>query len=156
MKGPAKVAFAAGAVLAVFGIAVTAGAQTAAPNPLEDLAKGKEVFQRACGVCHGLDRPLSKTFDKAGWEMTVTRMHNQGAEVSSEERAQVVAYLLTKNIFEAKCSVCHEIERPLGANKTAADWLATAQRMAGKKPGHLTEAEVAQIAAYLALTRPLP
>ena len=77
-------------------------------------------------------------------------MHDNGAEVSAAERAQVVAYLLTKNTFEAKCSACHGTDRPLGKSKSAADWLATVQRMSGKKPGHLTEAEVADIAAYLA------
>ena len=97
----------------------------------------------------GLERPLSKTFDRAGWEKTVERMHDNGAEVNREERAQVVAYLLTKNTFEAKCSACHGTDRPLGKSKSAADWLATVQRMSGKKPGHLTEAEVADIAAYL-------
>jgi mono/diheme cytochrome c family protein len=83
-------------------------------------------------------------------------MHDNGAEVSAEERAQVVAFLLTKNTFEAKCSACHGTDRPLGKNKSAADWSATVQRMSGKKPGHLTEAEVADIGAYLSITRPLP
>jgi len=64
--------------------------------------------------------------------------------------------LLTKNTFEAKCSVCHGIDRPLGKNKKAADWLATVQRMSGKKPGHLSDVELANIAAYLSVVRPLP
>ena len=147
---------AAFATFAAFGPVGLSGAQTAAPNPVEYLTKAKAVFERACGVCHGLERPLSKTFDKAGWEKTVERMHANGAEVSGEERAQVVAYLLTKNTFEAKCSACHGTDRPLGKSKSAADWLATVQRMSGKKPGHLTEAEAADIAAYLSITRPLP
>jgi mono/diheme cytochrome c family protein len=120
------------------------------------LTQAKAVFERACGVCHGLERPLSKTFDKAGWERTVERMHDNGAEVDAKERAMVVAYLLTKNTFEAKCSACHGTDRPLGKSKSAADWLATVKRMAGKKPAHLTDAEIADIAAYLAVSRPLP
>ena len=147
---------AAGGLFALVGTVATAGAQTAAPNPVEYLTKAKAVFERACGVCHGLERPLSKTFDKAGWEKTVERMHANGAEVSGEERAQVVAYLLTKNTFEAKCSACHGTDRPLGKSKSAADWLATVQRMSGKKPGLLTESEAAGIAAYLSITCPLP
>ena len=39
-------------------------------------------------------------------------------------------------------------------SKSAADWLATVQRMSGKKPGHLERCEVADIAAYLALVTP--
>lgn len=146
----------AGGLVALLGTGVTAGAQTVAPNPVEYLTKSKSCFERACGVCHGLERPLSKTFDKAGWEKTVERMHDNGAEVSGEERAQIVTYLLTKNTFEAKCSTCHGTDRPLGASKSAADWLATVQRMSMMQPGHLTEADAVHIAAYLAITCPLP
>ena len=156
MKTVARHLIAAGGLYALVGIGATAGAQTAAPDAVEHLTKAKAVFERACGVCHGLERPLSKTFDRAGWEKTVERMHDNGAEVSGEERAQVVAYLLTKNTFEAKCSACHGIDRPLGKSKSAADWKSTVQRMSGKKPGHLTEAEAADIAAYLSIVRPLP
>jgi len=133
-----------------------AGAQPAAPPRVEILAQGKAAFERACGVCHGLERALAKTFDRAGWEKTVERMHDNGAETSGTERAQIVAYLLAKNTFEAKCSACHGTDRPLGAKKSAADWLATVQRMSGKKAGHLTEAEAADVAAYLSVTFPLP
>lgn len=140
--------------LLMFAGVVTAGAQTAPSNPVESLAKAKAVLERACSVCHGLERPLSKTFDRPGWEKTVDRMRANGAAVSDEERGMVVTFLLTKNTFETKCSVCHGLDRPLGKSKSAADWLATVQRMSGKKPGHLTETEAAGIAAYLSLVRP--
>ena len=156
MKRTVRVMAAAGCLLSLVGVGATGQAQTAVLNPVEILAGGKAVLERSCGVCHGLERPLSKTFDKATWEKTLERMHSNGAEVSAAERAQVVAYLFTKNTFEAKCSACHPTERPLGKNKSAADWLSTVQRMSGKKPGHLTEAEAADIAAYLSITRPLP
>ena len=154
MNRRARTAIAAGGVFALVGIVATAGAQTVESNPLEYLTKAKGCFEQACGVCHGLERPLSKTFDKEGWEKTIERMHDNGAEVSREQRAQVVAYLLTKNTFEAKCAACHGTDRPLGKSKSAADWLSTVQRMSGKKPGHLSEAEAADIAAYLSVVRP--
>ena len=144
------------AVLAALAPAGFAGAQSGSPDPVASMKAAKVVFERACGVCHGLERPLSKTFDKAGWEKTVERMHDNGAEVTAAERAQVVAYLLTKNTFEAKCSACHGTDRPLGKSKSAADWRSTVQRMSSKKPEHLTEAEAADIAAYLSIVRPLP
>ena len=156
MRRTARYLIVTGGLFALAGTVATAGAQTAAPNPVEGLTKAKAVFERACGVCHPLERPLSKTFDKGGWEKTIERMHGNGAEVSAEERAQVVSYLLTKNTFEAKCSACHGTDRPLGKNKAAADWLSTVKRMSGKKPGHLTEPVVADIAAYLSITRRLP
>jgi cytochrome c5 len=139
---------------AAAGVAGVAGAQTA--DRLPYFAGARALFERTCNVCHGLERPLSKTFDRAGWERTVERMHDNGAEASGAEREQIVAYLLTKNIFEARCSACHGIDRPLGASKSAGDWRATVERMSAKKPGHLSDAEVADIAAYLAVTRPLP
>ena len=147
---------AAGSLSAVLGMGALAGAQTGATDPVAYLSRAKGVFEGACGVCHPLERSLSKTFDREGWVKTVERMHDNGAEVGGEERAQVVAFLLTKNTFEARCSACHGTERPLGKNKSAAEWLATVQRMAGKKPGHLTEAEAADIAAYLSIVRPGP
>jgi len=156
MKRNVRSAVAASGVFALVGIVATAGAQTVESNQLEYLTKAKGCFEQACGVCHGLERPLSKTFDKAGWEKTVERMHDNGAEVSKEQRAQVVAYLLTKNTFEAKCSACHGTDRSLGMSKSAADWLATVRLMSGKKPGLLTESEAAGIAAYLSITCPLP
>ena len=144
------------AVFVAFGPMAIAVAQTAAQDPVAQLTRAKAVFERACGVCHGLERPLSKTFDKAGWEKTVERMHANGAEVDAAERAQVVAYLLTKNTFEAKCSACHGTDRPLGKSKSRTDWTATVQRMGSKKPGHLSDAEAAAIAAYLSIVRPAP
>jgi mono/diheme cytochrome c family protein len=156
MRGEARAVLAAAGGLLLVGGAWPALAQSAAPDPVAYMAKAKAVYEQACGVCHPLERSLSKTLDKAGWEKTVERMHDNGAEVNQEERAQIVAYLLTKNIFEAKCSLCHPTERPLGKSKSAADWLATAQRMSEKKPGTLTEAEVADVAAYLSIVRALP
>ena len=156
MKKTVRVMVAAGSLFSLVGVGATVQAQTAVLSPVEFMTSGKAVLERSCGVCHGLERPLSKTFDKAGWEKTLERMHDNGAEVNAEERAQVVAYLLSKNTFEAKCSACHPTDRPLGKSKSAADWLSTVQRMSGKKPGHLTESEVADIAAYLSIVRPLP
>ncbi len=156
MRRCARRVVAAGSLLLLLGAGARVQAQTAAPNSIEYLTKARTVFEGSCGVCHGLERPLAKTFDRAGWEKTVERMHDNGAEINTEERAEVVAYLLLKNTFEAKCSVCHGTDRPLGQNKSTADWPATVQRMSGKKPGHLTESEAAGIAAYLSLARPLP
>jgi len=156
MKKAVRRVVAAAGLIALVGAGAKAGAQTAAPNPFEYLTQAKAVFEGACGVCHGLEKSLSKILDRAGWEQTVVRMHDHGAEVSRDERAQVVAFLLTKNTFEAKCSTCHEIERSLGKSKSAADWLATVHRMSGMQPGHLTASEAEDIAAYLSIVRPLP
>ena len=152
MRRNAVVAFAAAGILAS---ALAAVAQQAAPAPAVALKSGKETFEKTCKLCHGLDRPLSKVKTAAEWDGTVARMVKNGASVNDEQKGQIVAYLAAKSTFDTKCSACHGTDRPLGKNKSAADWLATVQRMAGKKPGHLADKEIADVAAYLALERPV-
>lgn len=140
----------------VLGVAL-AGVGVAARAEGERLAwftEAKAVFEGQCNVCHPLERALSKTFDRETWAATVERMHSNGAEVDGQQRRQVVDYLFTKNLFEGKCSACHGVDRPLGKSKPPGDWLATVKRMGEKKPGHLSDAEIQDIAAYLAVVRP--
>ena len=52
-------------------------------------------------------------------------------------------------VFEAKCSLCHGINRPLGKNKTPAEWSQTVTRMQKKVPDKISDADVKAIVAYL-------
>jgi mono/diheme cytochrome c family protein len=52
-------------------------------------------------------------------------------------------------VFEAKCSLCHGINRPLGKNKTPVDWSKTVTRMQKKMPDKISDADVKAILAYL-------
>jgi mono/diheme cytochrome c family protein len=151
MRTRTAVALAAAGVLA--GV-ITAAAQQAAPDPAAAIAAGKTAFEASCKLCHSLDKPLAAVKTAAEWESTVARMVKNGAKVDAAQQAQIVAYLAAKSTFGTKCSACHGTDRPLGKNKSAADWLSTVQRMAGKKPGHLTDADIAAVAAYLAVERP--
>jgi len=54
-----------------------------------------------------------------------------------------------KAIFESKCSLCHGIDRPLGKNKTPAEWSETVNRMQKKAPDKISDADVKAIVAYL-------
>jgi len=54
-----------------------------------------------------------------------------------------------KVIFEAKCSLCHGIDRPLGKNKTQAEWNETTTRMQKKAPDKISDADVKAMVAYL-------
>jgi len=138
----------------ILTLALTASAEQSAPDPGATISAGKTAFEASCKTCHGLDRPLSKVKTAEEWDVTVTRMIKNGAKVNDEQKGQIIAYLAAKDTFGTKCSVCHGTDRPLGKAKTAADWLATVTKMAGKKPGHLSNAEIAAVAAYLALERP--
>lgn len=61
-----------------------------------------------------------------------------------------------KALLEEVCVVCHDDERIRKKNADLAGWRATVERMAAKKPGHLTETEIGQISDYLTVVRPLP
>jgi len=54
-----------------------------------------------------------------------------------------------KAVFEAKCSLCHGIGRPLEKNKTPAEWSETVTRMQKKAPDKISDADVKAIVAYL-------
>jgi len=54
-----------------------------------------------------------------------------------------------KAVFETKCSLCHSIGRPLGKNKTPAEWSETVTRMQKKAPDQISDADVKAIVAYL-------
>lgn len=54
-----------------------------------------------------------------------------------------------KAVFEAKCSLCHGIDRPLGKNKTSAEWGETVTRMQKKAPDKISDADAKAIVAYL-------
>ena len=54
-----------------------------------------------------------------------------------------------KAVFEAKCSLCHGISRPLGKKKTPAGWSDTVTRMQKKVPDKISDADVKAIIAYL-------
>ena len=54
-----------------------------------------------------------------------------------------------KAVFEAKCSLCHGIDRPLGKNKTAVEWSETVTRMQKKAQDKISDADVKAILAYL-------
>jgi mono/diheme cytochrome c family protein len=146
----------------VFGLALAAGwaaqaqAQTAAADPYDALAADKAVFEKTCSVCHSLDRPNSKTLDAAGWNAILNNMKMNGAALDDTSRPMIFAWLMAKSTFQTTCSQCHGTDRPLGKSKSRADWTATVQRMAAKKPGHISDADAATIAAYLAIVRPAP
>ena len=54
-----------------------------------------------------------------------------------------------KAVFEARCSLCHGIDRPLGKNKTPAEWSETVARMQKKAPDKISDADVKAILGYL-------
>jgi len=58
-----------------------------------------------------------------------------------------------KALFEAKCSVCHPLSRPLGRNKDRGGWTATVTRMQKVNGCPITDAEAKMIIDYLVAVR---
>lgn len=58
-----------------------------------------------------------------------------------------------KALFEAKCSTCHALSRPLGASKDLAGWTKTVTRMRQVNGAPVTAAEAKAIIDYLVAVR---
>jgi len=153
------------AVAMLFAVAAPAAAQPAAVDAAATMKSGKELFEKYCRYCHGLDRSLASTKDAPTWGQTVKRMVAYGAPLNAEQRPLVVRYLATRSAFAGKCGGCHELTRVVGDKPGAQDWKALAERMAGhvrefEKQGKapagtaFTPEELTDIAALLQVVIP--
>lgn len=70
----------------VFATALTCSAQF--PD-----APGKDVTQKVCNVCHGVEVTLGKGRTRQQWQETIASMVARGAKASDQEFAQVLDYL---------------------------------------------------------------
>jgi len=154
-------------ILANFAVAVlltavapAAFAQQAAVEPAVAMKTGRDLFEKSCRLCHGLDRALATTRDAPAWGLLVKRMVAYGAPLDVDQRALVVRYLATRSSFARACGGCHELTRAVSDTPRQRDWVAIAKRMAvhvrefekqGKAPAGVTlpPEEVADIAALL-------
>jgi cytochrome c5 len=83
--GPALAQPAAGA-----GLLAPAASDSALPP-----GGGRDVLQRACSTCHGVEIVTATRLDRAGWDDVVRDMVSRGASASPEEVDQVIRYLAT-------------------------------------------------------------
>lgn len=163
MRMRAQVASAS--IVIALALAGPAAAQQRAADPVAAMTAGKELFEKSCKLCHGLDRSLSLTRDASAWEMIVKRMVSYGAPLNAEQRPPVVLYLATRSTFAAKCAACHEATRVVSDTPGPRDWQALTGRMAGhvrdlesqgKAPAGaaFSPEELADIAAFLQVVLP--
>jgi mono/diheme cytochrome c family protein len=145
--------------------AAPAIAQPAVADPVAAMKAGKELFEKSCKLCHGLDRALAPSRDAAAWELVLKRMVAYGTPLNVEQRALVLRYLGARSTFAARCAGCHELTRVVGDKPGARDWKALTARMAGHvldfekqgKPvpgGAFTPQELNDIAALLQVVIP--
>ncbi|MHB8836290.1 MAG: hypothetical protein ACYC9Y_11365 [Candidatus Methylomirabilia bacterium] len=137
----------------------------AAADSVAAMKSGRELFERSCKLCHGLDRSLAATKDAPAWGQTVKRMVAYGAPLNLEQRLLVTRYLATRSTFAGKCGDCHELTRVVSDKPGAQDWKALTGRMAehvrefekqGKLPAGVafTPEELTDIAALLQVVIP--
>lgn len=57
-------------------------------------AQGKALFEKKCGVCHGLSLATSRTATKAQWKAIIADMQGKRAGwISDKEAAKILDYL---------------------------------------------------------------
>ena len=140
-----------------------AAAQQSAADPVAAMRSGKELFEKHCRLCHGLDRALHPPREAALWPQIVKRMVAYGTPLKADQRPLVTRYLAAQSMFALKCASCHEATRVVSDAGGARDWGKLAERMAvhardlqeqGKAAAGFTPEELADIAALLQVVIP--
>jgi mono/diheme cytochrome c family protein len=152
------------AALAI-AIARPACAQDALPP-----GEGRDLLATACSQCHALNVIRSMREGAEGWKRHVHNMVTRGAQLNAREADMVVAYLAAnfgptapatatarvtlpsgpgKELVEARCAACHDLERVASAKREKSQWPALVANMVGR--GAVATPEEAQaISSYLA------
>jgi cytochrome c5 len=145
--------------------AMPARAQGALPP-----GEGGDLLATACSQCHPLNVIRSMREGADGWRRHVYNMVTRGAQLNAREADMVVAYLSAnfgpataaasatpvalpsgpgKELVEARCTACHDLERVASAKRRKAEWSALVANMVGR--GAVASPEEAQsISSYLA------
>ncbi|HMA71723.1 MAG TPA: hypothetical protein VKP67_09580 [Xanthobacteraceae bacterium] len=147
-------------------VVIPAWAQGALPP-----GEGRDLMATACSQCHPLNVIRSMREGPEGWKRHVYNMVTRGAQLNAREADMVVAYLaanfgptggpagsaakvtlpggLGKDLVEARCTACHDLERVASIKRQKAEWPALVANMVGR--GAVATPDEAQlITSYLA------
>jgi cytochrome c5 len=152
MTGRRAVLLLLGLLLALAGLAPTAGAEEKLPP-----GEGRKIVETVCGTCHGLEIVTSKSYSRERWSKVVEEMIAQGAPLRKAEAAKVIEYLTrnfgekehAKELYEEVCTYCHELERITRQALTKEEWRGLIKGMVDEGPP-VTDEEFAMIVDYLA------
>jgi cytochrome c5 len=161
----ARLAPALCAAALVIAITTAASAQGALPP-----GEGRDLLAAACSQCHPLNVVRSMREGGEGWKRHVYNMVTRGAQLNAHEADMVVAYLAAnfgpttpatsaisvalpsgpgKELVEARCTACHDLERVASAKRQKSEWPALVANMVGR--GAVATPDEAQaISTYLA------
>lgn len=57
---------------------------------------GETLVAQRCTYCHNTERIDAATYDQAGWESTIDKMIQKGAQVSAAEKPVIAEYLANR------------------------------------------------------------
>ena len=120
-------------------------------NPLPP-GPGSDIVAATCSACHGLNAITQLREGRNAWRHQVYDMVERGAQVAPADLDTIVNYLATNfgpgvpfpgptparialppgagvEIVDAKCSLCHGVDRVISAKKTRAQWTSIVNRM---------------------------
>jgi cytochrome c5 len=158
------------ATLAITALALAAVAPARAQGALPP-GDGRDLMATACSQCHPLNVIRSMREGTEGWKRHVYNMVTRGAQLNAREADMVVTYLAAnfgptatpaasastvalpsgpgKDLVEARCTACHDLERVAVIKRQKADWPALVANMVGR--GAVATPDEAQaITSYLA------
>ncbi len=107
------------------------------------------LYQAKCAKCHPISRSdgASKSTDE--WKAAVSRMRGKDASwISQEDGDKIAQFLAGRALCTKKCVKCHTADR-ISTQKTALQWQNTVDRMQGKDPAWISDAEKKLILFYL-------
>lgn len=78
---------------------VIAQTDTAQSDEQQRFAKGKELFDTKCSICHSIQKPLNKNYDQQKWDEIVSKMAEKMkneliGELTDEGKELIVNYLV--------------------------------------------------------------
>lgn len=162
-----RVKFVVALAAMILAISVTFNRQSsfAAEQDLPE-GKGVEIARDKCVVCHEADVIRGQRLSKAGWTREVEKMIRWGASVNDAEKAILVDYFSAhftpvksdesiaanvdqgKQVFENKCTVCHETDVTEGQRLTRPGWTREVEKMV-RWGATVTDAEKPLLVDYL-------
>lgn len=136
---------------------------------LLDESLGRQVVNQRCSKCHTLERIYRAFKSEEGWTTTINRMVERDPSISDFDIKQAIYFLTNRqnkmvkddqaklqkaigmSIMETKCSVCHNLDRIIQADKDQEQWQSTIDRMIKNSgdPGYLSEQEKEELLNYL-------
>jgi cytochrome c5 len=152
--------------LAAFILAAGSPAHAQVATALPD-GDGRDVIATACSQCHALNVIMAGRDGPVGWRRHVYNMVLRGAQLTPREADTVIQYLTTnfgpgapagastplpagsgKELVEARCAVCHTLERVTIVKRQKRDWDTIVANMYDRW-GQSAPDEVQAITAYL-------